>query len=1508
MSYEEDKTNFAMWCMLAAPLVLGNDLTAIDEETLEIITNEELIAIDQDPAVIMAQVVREDSGVQTWVKPLGSEDSDVKAVALLNRNNYEVAVTVDWSELGFTGDVEVRDLWAHEDLTVTSKYNVTLPAHGTAVFKVMGETDVSAAVLKATVSEYSSVDTAEGELDWVSGNNSKENAYVIVSADEASANVSAVTTQRVAKFYISANGTATVTATLDGKQTTEAFTGARLYTVTYCGELGGPDLTVTVDGGVIDAITVANAPDTSAEPEQDILAIANSAADSSEIDTSEGTIDYMAFDCETGDISENKSGILTDYVTACGAEHVSAQTSPYDYFELILPAAAEAARANIYYNLSDAGVSVSVEKEGECKTVAVSNVSGGQDNVLSIVYTSAEEVRITLTVTAVYSENSGLSLHGVTLGNYTENAVMDYPTVTEESGVLNIVAETYLLSGSADDTLNATVVDAEGNTVAESSETVTIGGKVAVSVNLPDDFTAGTLNLGLINANIYYDFELPLDKGLVFEQPEHIGTLAAKELVEGGAVLLDVRSAEEYEAGHVDGAVNVLYTQVLYNAEELIPDKATPIVVYCSAGKRSAQAQMALLALGYESVSNLGAMENWYIEPSITIGGADTGVELDETIPLYSIVNPFEKDLELLYAIGADAAIDDAVTVPASNTVSASGDGVVKAWLLWKGEVVSTAERELPLLINLPIPTVNIDVYMTDLTWTTNTCYWSSNKINLSNSGNTITIAGNTFAHGIGSHAASVIAASIPEGMTRFVAVAGADGEVETSAISNKCKIQFAVYIDDVLMEQSLELPYGYYHVFDIAIPEGAEAIRLETYPTSDGTAYDHADWGIAGFTDGIDDDVTEDDTPEYDTPEDAVEIGSAEELIALMNDSSMWAGDYKLTADIDLTDVDGQAPIGNTTTTFTGTFNGQGYSIKGLNLTNLTVSRVGLFGCIEGDAIVKDLTVYGEVSTSGIAVGGIVGIVQKNAVVVNCVNYCNVSSSAASDSMVGGIAGTLRSNSASSNAKIINCKNYGAVTGNQHVGGIAGQVSVFSGGETGTTLTVSGCANYGTVNATASSSRYHGGITGYITARAESQVTVENCLNAGDVTGGRDVGGIVGWVTPVVTNSIVTNNLMNSGDVYAETGYVGGFFGYHHASYNGNATLNNSFYSSGTVSAGSSANASYVKPIAGVPRGSVFTNAYYLECGITDSKGTAITKDESILASTFENFDSKYWIVDKYGPELLFFHTHELETVTAGTDGHYGVCYCGYVTDIEPHVDEIKDNMCDDCGEALECKHVYVLRADGMYYCANGCGLVDTVPEAPVVVSAISEKATTKEVVVTVSVKAATPIVAHSFRVDAPEGFILKRVENLIEDADADTSGWSFVGSDNITSPYDSVVIRMDMADSTIDCAVAKYVFTAEEATVNETYIFTVEALETYNYADEAIEAVSVNAEATVVQEEEVILGDVNGDNIISVADVLMILRAVLRGAQLENADMNEDNTLNLIDVLRALKQVVSK
>lgn len=82
MTFDEDKTHFSMWCMMQSPLLLGNDLTKISKETMSIITNKDMIALDQSPFVYQVRRLIDLGDLEVWGRPLVSTMSGEVAVAL----------------------------------------------------------------------------------------------------------------------------------------------------------------------------------------------------------------------------------------------------------------------------------------------------------------------------------------------------------------------------------------------------------------------------------------------------------------------------------------------------------------------------------------------------------------------------------------------------------------------------------------------------------------------------------------------------------------------------------------------------------------------------------------------------------------------------------------------------------------------------------------------------------------------------------------------------------------------------------------------------------------------------------------------------------------------------------------------------------------------------------------------------------------------------------------------------------------------------------------------------------------------------------------------------------------------------------------------------------------------------------------------------------------------------------------------------------------------------------
>lgn len=141
MSYEEDKSHFSMWAIMASPLIAGNDLRTMSEQTKSILTNKEVIAVNQDPMGLQGVRAIKNGNQEIWVKPLENRASG--AIALFNRGNSAVQMTVNWEDVGLSGSVSVRDLWEHEDKgRFEGSYSATVPAHGIVMLKVKGNSAI----------------------------------------------------------------------------------------------------------------------------------------------------------------------------------------------------------------------------------------------------------------------------------------------------------------------------------------------------------------------------------------------------------------------------------------------------------------------------------------------------------------------------------------------------------------------------------------------------------------------------------------------------------------------------------------------------------------------------------------------------------------------------------------------------------------------------------------------------------------------------------------------------------------------------------------------------------------------------------------------------------------------------------------------------------------------------------------------------------------------------------------------------------------------------------------------------------------------------------------------------------------------------------------------------------------------------------------------------------------------------------------------------------------------
>jgi alpha-galactosidase len=135
MTAEEYRTHFSLWSMLAAPLMAGNDLGGMSAETREILTNREVIAIDQDPLGREAARVSDAAGVEVWVRPLADGGH---AVGIFNRNPDARPAGFPWAAAGLASPPgNVRDLWRHESVAPEAGgYHGLVPGHGVVLLRV----------------------------------------------------------------------------------------------------------------------------------------------------------------------------------------------------------------------------------------------------------------------------------------------------------------------------------------------------------------------------------------------------------------------------------------------------------------------------------------------------------------------------------------------------------------------------------------------------------------------------------------------------------------------------------------------------------------------------------------------------------------------------------------------------------------------------------------------------------------------------------------------------------------------------------------------------------------------------------------------------------------------------------------------------------------------------------------------------------------------------------------------------------------------------------------------------------------------------------------------------------------------------------------------------------------------------------------------------------------------------------------------------------------------------
>jgi len=139
LSYAEEEAHFGMWCIMSSPLLLGCDIEYIPEETMRIITNPELIAVNQDPLGLQAHVVQHEGETYVFAKDILRRHGGARAVALYNPSDSAASFSVPADVLEFAGEMKLRDLNLRSDLASCRVIEMTLQPHTAKILKVEGE-------------------------------------------------------------------------------------------------------------------------------------------------------------------------------------------------------------------------------------------------------------------------------------------------------------------------------------------------------------------------------------------------------------------------------------------------------------------------------------------------------------------------------------------------------------------------------------------------------------------------------------------------------------------------------------------------------------------------------------------------------------------------------------------------------------------------------------------------------------------------------------------------------------------------------------------------------------------------------------------------------------------------------------------------------------------------------------------------------------------------------------------------------------------------------------------------------------------------------------------------------------------------------------------------------------------------------------------------------------------------------------------------------------------------
>ncbi|NVO20690.1 MAG: NPCBM/NEW2 domain-containing protein [Bacteroidetes bacterium] len=134
LSPYEQYTHISLWALLASPLLIGCDMTQLDDFTFNLLSNDEVIDINQDPLGKQASRILQLENMEIWAKPL--EDGSI-AVGMFNRGMFGSKIVLKWSDLGISGKRTIRDVWTQKNLGVfDTRFEASIPSHGVKLVRI----------------------------------------------------------------------------------------------------------------------------------------------------------------------------------------------------------------------------------------------------------------------------------------------------------------------------------------------------------------------------------------------------------------------------------------------------------------------------------------------------------------------------------------------------------------------------------------------------------------------------------------------------------------------------------------------------------------------------------------------------------------------------------------------------------------------------------------------------------------------------------------------------------------------------------------------------------------------------------------------------------------------------------------------------------------------------------------------------------------------------------------------------------------------------------------------------------------------------------------------------------------------------------------------------------------------------------------------------------------------------------------------------------------------------